>query len=85
MDQADTAILLSPPDVGALEEEYVVAAIRSGWVAPAGPDLAAFEQEMADRVGVPHAVGLSSGTAALHLALVSLGRRARRRRTRLHA
>ena len=47
--------------------------MRSGWVAPAGPDLTAFEQEVADRVGVPHAVGLSSGTAALHLALVSWG------------
>jgi dTDP-4-amino-4,6-dideoxygalactose transaminase len=66
-------ILLSPPDVGDLEADYVLRAIRSGWVAPAGPDLAAFEQEVADRVGVPYAVGLSSGTAALHLALVSWG------------
>ena len=48
-------------------------AMRSGWVAPAGPDLAAFEEEVAERVGVPHAVALSSGTAALHLALVSWG------------
>ena len=61
MEPADRAILLSPPDVGALEEQYVAAAIRSGWVAPAGPDLAAFEREVADRVGVPHAVGLSLG------------------------
>lgn len=66
-------ILLSPPDVGELEQEYVMAAMRSGWVAPAGPDLEAFEREVADRVGVPHAVALSSGTAALHLALVSWG------------
>jgi dTDP-4-amino-4,6-dideoxygalactose transaminase len=48
-------------------------AMRSGWVAPAGPDLDAFEAEVASRVGVRHAVGLSSGTAALHLALVSWG------------
>jgi dTDP-4-amino-4,6-dideoxygalactose transaminase len=47
--------------------------MQSGWVAPAGPDLDAFEREMAERVGVSHAVGLSSGTAALHLALVSWG------------
>ncbi|WP_227464501.1 DegT/DnrJ/EryC1/StrS family aminotransferase [Nocardioides lijunqiniae] len=67
------SILLSPPDVGELEHEYVLAALRSGWVAPAGPDLTAFEQEVAERVGAAHAVGLSSGTAALHLALVSWG------------
>ena len=66
-------ILLSPPDVGELEQEYVMRAMRSGWVAPAGPDLDAFEEEVAARVGVSHAVGLSSGTAALHLALVSWG------------
>jgi dTDP-4-amino-4,6-dideoxygalactose transaminase len=66
-------ILLSPPDVGALEQEYVMRAMQSGWVAPAGPDLTAFEVEVADRVGVAHAVALSSGTAALHLALVSWG------------
>ena len=66
-------VLLSPPDVGELEQEFVLRAMRSGWVAPAGPDLDAFEQEVAARVGVGHAVGLSSGTAALHLALVSWG------------
>ncbi|MCH1866003.1 aminotransferase class I/II-fold pyridoxal phosphate-dependent enzyme [Nocardioides sp. CFH 31398] len=48
-------------------------AMQSGWVAPAGPDLLAFESEVAGRVGAKHAVALSSGTAALHLALVSWG------------
>jgi dTDP-4-amino-4,6-dideoxygalactose transaminase len=67
------SILLSPPDVGELEQEYVLRAMESGWVAPAGPDLTAFEAEVAERVGVPHAVALVSGTAALHLALVSWG------------
>lgn len=66
-------ILLSPPDVGDLEQEYVLRAMQSGWIAPAGPDLNAFEHEVADCVGAAHAVGLSSGTAALHLALVSWG------------
>lgn len=66
-------ILLSPPDVGELEQQYVLRAMQSGWVAPAGPDLDAFEREVAERVGVAHAVGLASGTAALHLALVSWG------------
>jgi dTDP-4-amino-4,6-dideoxygalactose transaminase len=66
-------IYLSSPDVGPLEEEFVVDAIRSGWVAPLGPHVEAFEAELAERVGVEHAVALSSGTAALHLALVSWG------------
>ncbi|WIM94127.1 aminotransferase class I/II-fold pyridoxal phosphate-dependent enzyme [Actinoplanes oblitus] len=66
-------VLLSGPDVGDLEQDYVLAALRSGWIAPVGPDLDAFEREIADRVGVPHAVGLNSGTAALHLALLGVG------------
>lgn len=66
-------LLMSPPDVGELEEEYVLRALRSGWVAPTGPEVTAFEQEIAARVGVAHAVAMSSGTAALHLALVGLG------------
>lgn len=48
-------------------------ALDSNWIAPAGPALDAFESEMAERVGVPHAVALSSGTAALHLALLLAG------------
>ena len=66
-------IYLSPPDVGALEEEYVIAALRSGWVAPLGPEVDAFEAELADRTGVAHGVALSSGTAGLHLGLLALG------------
>lgn len=71
--ETNDRILLSSPDVGEIEESFVVAAIRSGWVAPAGPDLTTFEEEVAERVGVAHAIGLSAGTAALHLALVSWG------------
>jgi dTDP-4-amino-4,6-dideoxygalactose transaminase len=66
-------IFLSAPDVGELEVKYVAEAIASGWVAPAGPDLDAFESEVAQRVGVEHAVALSSGTAGLHLGLLALG------------
>ncbi len=47
--------------------------LESGWLAPAGPDLAAFEAEVAAVVGRSHAVALSSGTAALHLALLVYG------------
>jgi dTDP-4-amino-4,6-dideoxygalactose transaminase len=66
-------ILMSPPDVGDLEAKYAVEAIHSGWVAPLGPQVDAFEREMCERVGVGHAVALSSGTAALHLALLAWG------------
>ncbi len=68
-------VYLSAPDVGSVEEAYVVEALRSGWVAPLGPQVDAFEREIANRVGTAHAVALSSGTAALHLALHILGAR----------
>ncbi|GAA1861719.1 DegT/DnrJ/EryC1/StrS family aminotransferase [Brevibacterium marinum] len=64
---------LSTPDVGPLEEEFLLRAFRSGWIAPTGPDLRAFETELAATAGVKHAVGLASGTAALHLGLQGLG------------
>jgi dTDP-4-amino-4,6-dideoxygalactose transaminase len=66
-------ILLSSPDVGQREEELVVEAVRSGWIAPLGPMVDAFEQAVAERCGRRHAVALSSGTAALHLALLQVG------------
>src|SRR5699024_4399162 len=66
-------IFLSRPDITELEEKAILAAVRSGWAAPAGPEIDAFEQEMADRIGVSYAVALSSGTAALHLGLLTLG------------
>ncbi len=66
-------ILLSSPDVGTREEELVGDAIRSGWIAPLGPMVDAFEQAIAARCGREHAVALSSGTAALHLALLQVG------------
>lgn len=66
-------VLLSTPDVGAREEELVLEAIRSGWIAPLGPMVDAFEAGIARRCGREHAVALSSGTAALHLALLHVG------------
>jgi dTDP-4-amino-4,6-dideoxygalactose transaminase len=73
-DQPDR-IHLSQAVATDVEVEYVTRALRSGWVAPLGPDVDAFEQEMADRLGVAGALALSSGTAALHLALLHLGAR----------
>lgn len=65
-------IYLSPPDMSAAEREALLRAFDSNWIAPLGPEVDAFERELAERVGVADAAALSSGTAALHLALVLL-------------
>lgn len=65
-------ILLSSPDVGELEEQAILSAFRSGWIAPLGPEVDLFETEVAAYVGVEHAIALASGTAALHLGLLAL-------------
>ena len=62
-------LYLSPPHLGALEQTYVQEAFDTNWVAPVGPHVDAFEREFARAVGARHAVALSSGTAALHLAV----------------
>jgi dTDP-4-amino-4,6-dideoxygalactose transaminase len=66
-------LFLSPPDVGPRERELLLDAFDSNWIAPLGPHVDAFERELASFVGVADAAALSSGTAALHLALVLLG------------
>lgn len=66
-------IFMSRAHVTEVEERLVLEALRSGWVAPLGPMVDRFEAEIARRVGVAHALALSSGTAALHLALLELG------------
>ncbi len=66
-------IYLSPPDVREAERRLLIEALDSNWVAPVGPDLTAFEEEAARVAGRAHGVALSSGTAALHLALLELG------------
>lgn len=65
--------LLSPPEVGPVERALLIEAFDSGWVAPAGPDIDAFEAELADLTGAAAVAALSSGTAALHLALMAVG------------
>ncbi len=66
-------VYLSPPHLFGREKELVDDAFASNWVAPLGPHVDAFEAETARIVGVAHAAALSSGTAALHLALRLLG------------
>lgn len=66
-------LYLSPPSVGDADIAAVESALRSGWVAPLGPEVDAFERELAEATGRTHAVALASGTAALHLGLKALG------------
>jgi dTDP-4-amino-4,6-dideoxygalactose transaminase len=66
-------VYLSPPDVGERERALLLEAFDSNWIAPLGPHVDAFEAELAATVGLPAAAALSSGTAALHLALMELG------------
>ncbi len=62
-------IFLSAPDISGRERELVSEAFDSNYVAPAGPMLSRFEADMCVYTGIKHAVALTSGTAALHLAL----------------
>ena len=67
------SVHLSPPHLGTDERSLLNQALESNWVAPLGPQVDAFEAEVAELVGAGRAVALSSGTAALHLSLVLLG------------
>lgn len=64
---------VAEPDLGPLEEQYVLEAVRSGWVSSIGPFIDRFEAQMAALCGTTHAVAVSNGTVALHLALVARG------------
>jgi len=66
-------IFLSPPHIGTQEQIYVKEAFDTNWISPVGPQLDAFEQELALYLEVNGSVALSSGTAAIHVALVALG------------
>jgi dTDP-4-amino-4,6-dideoxygalactose transaminase len=66
-------IYLSPPEISPQDHAALDVVLTSNWVAPVGPDLAAFESALSQRVQRQHAVALNSGTAALHMALQVLG------------
>jgi dTDP-4-amino-4,6-dideoxygalactose transaminase len=68
-----TRVYLSPPDVGDEERRLLLDAFDSNWIAPLGPHVDGFERDMAQRIDVPNTLALTSGTAALHLALLLLG------------
>lgn len=66
-------IYLSAPHLSGREQHYIQEALDTNWVAPLGPNVDAFERAFAETVGTSHAAALSSGTAALHLALILAG------------
>ncbi len=66
-------IFLNAPDVGEAERDALLRAFDSNWIAPIGPDLDAFEAELAAYTGAEACVALASGTAGLHLALLEAG------------
>jgi dTDP-4-amino-4,6-dideoxygalactose transaminase len=71
--ELDSRIYLSAPHLGGQERHFVDEAFRTNWIAPLGPNVDAFEAELAQFVGISHAAAVSSGTAAIHLALRLLG------------
>ncbi len=66
-------IYLSSPHMSGGEMKYINEAFKQNWIAPLGPNVDAFEESLADYCGVKHAAALSSGSAAIHLALILLG------------
>lgn len=66
-------IFLSPPHMGGTELQYINDAFESNYIAPLGPMVDSFEKEFASYIGIEHCLALSSGTAAMHLALRHLG------------
>jgi sugar O-acyltransferase (sialic acid O-acetyltransferase NeuD family) len=68
-----TRIWLSPPHMGGSEQKYIKDAFMSNWIAPVGPNIDAFEISLISYCQIRNAAVLSSGTAAIHLALILLG------------
>jgi len=66
-------VFLSPPHMGGEELRFVRDAFESNYIAPLGPMVDAFEKEFSEYVGIKYSAAVSSGTAAMHLALRHLG------------
>ena len=66
-------IYLASPTMHGWEQKFVQEVFDSNWVAPVGPDVNAFEKEVAAFAGIGYAAAVSAGTAAIHLALKLLG------------
>ena len=68
-------LYLSSPHISdeGYEKKFIQEAFDTNWIAPLGPNVDAFERELAQMVGVKHSTALASGTAAIHLALKAVG------------
>lgn len=66
-------IYLSPPHMGGEEQKYIAEVFRSNFIAPVGPAIDAFENEMARYLDIPFVAAVTSGTAAMHLIMRHLG------------
>jgi len=73
MNSKKDRIFLSPPHMSGEELQYIAEAFSSNYIAPIGPQIDAFEEEFTQAVGAKYAVAVTSGTAALHLALRYVG------------
>ena len=73
MSEAKKRIYLASPHMSGLEESFVKEAFETNWIAPLGPHVDAFEMEISNFAGIKSAAALSSGTAAMHMALKYLG------------
>ena len=71
--KAEKRIYLSSPHLSGREQKYIEQAFAENWIAPLGPHVNAFEKELAAYIGIKDAAVVTSGTAALHLALLLLG------------
>ncbi|MDE5417219.1 aminotransferase class I/II-fold pyridoxal phosphate-dependent enzyme [Labilibaculum sp. DW002] len=69
----NSKIWLSSPHMGGNEMKYVQEAYDTNWVAPLGPNVNGFEEDLQNYTGAKHASALSAGTAAIHLSLILLG------------
>ncbi|MBC42540.1 MAG: pyridoxal phosphate-dependent aminotransferase, partial [Pusillimonas sp.] len=71
---SESKIYLSSPHMGGTEQSFVKEAFDTNWIAPLGPNVVGFEKDLESYLGNGnHVAALSSGTAALHLALILLG------------
>ncbi len=66
-------IWLSSPHMGGAEIRFIEKAFNANWIAPLGPNVDGFEKDLCEYTGVGHAAALSTGTSAIHLALILLG------------
>ena len=73
MSEEKKRIYLASPHMGGLEEAFVKEAFDTNWIAPLGANVDGFERELAEYVGIKNGAALSSGTAAIHMALKAVG------------